>query len=156
MQEVGGNIPAFNKAIRDLYTKANGTESMLLVRTILKPSTIEGNGLFAGERISAGQVIWEFTPGLDATFPRASLKALPPVVQDFLNRYCSLDGTSENLTIYADDARFINHSQQANTLWDEGAEVLVAARDIEAGEEITENYYVVEWDGLDSIGRRFG
>lgn len=126
---------------------------MLRVRTELKPSAIEGSGLFAAERISEGRVIWEFTPGLDVVFPLTLLKSLPPVVQDFLNKYCSRYG--EYLTVYADNARFINHSRESNTRWDDEAYVLVAARDIEAGEEITEDYNVVEWAGSDSAGHPF-
>jgi hypothetical protein len=126
---------------------------MLYVKTELKPSGIEGNGLFAAERISASQVIWAFTLGLDVVFPRALLKTLPSVPQDFVNKYCSRDG--ECLIVYADNARFINHSRQPNTKWDEEASVLRAARDIEVGEEITEDYHVVEWAGLEIKDRGF-
>lgn len=126
---------------------------MLYVRTELKPSAIEGNGLFAAEQISARRVIWAFTPGLDVVFPRSLLKSLPPVVQDFVNKYCSRDG--EFLTVYADNARFINHSRDSNTRWDDAADALVASRDIEVGEEITEDYYIVEWAGLDTSNRPF-
>jgi SET domain-containing protein len=126
---------------------------MLYVRTELKPSTIEGNGLFAAERIREGQVIWSFTPGLDIVFPRNLRESLDPVIQDFLNKYCSRDG--EYLIVYADNARFINHSRQSNTRWEDETAVLVAARDIETGEEITEDYYVVEWAGLDTTNRPF-
>lgn len=126
---------------------------MLFVRTELKPSPIEGKGLFAAERISAGQVVWAFTLGLDIVLPLSLLTSLPPVVQDFLNKYCSRYG--EYLTVYADDARFINHSRDPNTRWDDEADALVSTRDIEVGEEITEDYYVVEWGGLDTTNRPF-
>jgi hypothetical protein len=126
---------------------------VLHVRTELKPSAIEGNGLFAAERINVGRVIWAFTPGLDGIIRLTLLNSLPPVVQDFLNKYCSRDG--EYLTVYADNTRFINHSRESNTRWDDEGAVLVAARDIEAGEEITEDYYVVEWAGLDTTNCPF-
>jgi uncharacterized protein len=126
---------------------------MLHVRTELKLSNIEGLGLFAAERIGAGQTIWAFTSGLDVIVPRRLLKPLPPIMQEFINRYCSRDG--EYLTIYADNARFINHSRDSNTRWDDEADALVAARDIEPGEEITEDYYVVEWAGLKTTNRPF-
>jgi SET domain-containing protein len=126
---------------------------MLHIKTELRSSAIEGYGLFAAERIGAGQVIWRFTPGLDVIFPRDLLKSLLPVMQEFGRRYCSRDG--EFLTVYADNARFINHSRDSNTRWDDAAGVLVASRDIEAGEEITEDYYVVEWAGPDSTDLPF-
>lgn len=126
---------------------------MLFVRTRLKPSSIEGIGLFAAERIGVGQTIWAFTPGLDSSFPLDSLRSLAPIVQDFLNKYCSLDRERRFPIIYADDARFMNHSSHPNTRLDENAGILVAAADINEGDEITENYCLVEWNGRDLTSR---
>jgi len=126
---------------------------MLFVRTKLSPSSIEGIGLFAAEQIGVGQTIWAFTPGLDSTFPLNSITSLAPVLQSFLNKYCSIDRERELLIIYADDARFINHSYHPNTCLDEKTGSLVAAQDINADEEITENYCLGEWNGCDFTSR---
>jgi uncharacterized protein len=120
---------------------------MLLVRTELKVSPIHGYGLFAAERIAAGQVIWRFTPGLDAIVSFEGIAAQPLLVQLFINRYCSLDPSRNCFTVYADDTRFINHSFQPNAWPDEENDLLIAARNIESGEEITEDYTQTEWDG---------
>ena len=126
---------------------------MLFVRTRLRPSSIAGIGLFAAEQIGVGQTIWAFTPGLDSTFPLNSMTSLAPVLQGFLNKYCSIDRERELLIIYADDARFINHSYHPNTRLDEKTGNLIAAQDINADEEITENYCLVEWNGCDFTSR---
>ncbi|MFY9620648.1 MAG: SET domain-containing protein [Pyrinomonadaceae bacterium] len=122
---------------------------MLLVRTELKASRIHGYGLFAAERIAAGRVIWRFTPGLDAAVPLESIASQPSIIRDFINRYCSLDPPRNRFVVYMDDTRFINHSFQPNVWLDQEHDILVASRDIEAGEEITEDYSETEWDGLE-------
>jgi SET domain-containing protein len=94
---------------------------MLFVRTRLKHSPIEGLGLFAAEQINAGGPIWAFTAVLDSTVPLDLLTSLTPVARDFLNKYCSIDREHGRLIIYADDARFINHSPHPNTRLDDKA-----------------------------------
>ncbi|HKO44470.1 MAG TPA: SET domain-containing protein [Pyrinomonadaceae bacterium] len=124
---------------------------MLLVRTKLKASPIHGFGLFAAERVPAGQVIWRFTPGLDAALPLENIFSQPLVIQGFISRYCSLDPTRNCFIVYVDDARFINHSFQPNVWLDKQQDILIAAKDIESGEEITEDYSVTEWDGPNMV-----
>lgn len=119
---------------------------MLLVKTALKPSPIQGNGLFAAERICAGRVIWTFAPGLDVTFRCDAVESLSSTVRGFLDRYSIFDHTGDYLIVCLDDARFINHSPSPNTLLDERCETLIAAVDIELGEEITEKYSSTDWD----------
>jgi len=119
---------------------------MLLVKTALKPSPIQGNGLFAAERICAGRVIWTFSPGLDVTFRLDAVESLPAMVRSFLDRYSIFDHSGHYLIICLDDARFINHSSFPNTLLDEDGATLTAAVDIEPGEEITEKYSSTDWD----------
>ena len=41
---------------------------MLKVETTLGPSAIEGTGLFAGQDIDAGMIIWEFNARFDQSF----------------------------------------------------------------------------------------
>ncbi len=45
---------------------------MLLVKTHLGKSKINGIGLFADEFISKGKVIWKFTPGFDFVLTKKS------------------------------------------------------------------------------------
>lgn len=50
---------------------------MFIVRTYIGPSGIHGNGVFAGEDLAQGQVIWEFAPGLDLVVPFDRIAAAP-------------------------------------------------------------------------------
>ena len=50
---------------------------MMLIRTVVRPSSIHGMGLFALERIPKGTEIWRFEPGFDRTFARRPSKAAP-------------------------------------------------------------------------------
>lgn len=111
---------------------------MLRIPTRLGPSAIPGAGLglFAAERVPAGTLVWRLDPGADV-----ALDALPgdPVRRRFVEvyGYVPLDGP-ERWVVCLDDGRFINHADAPNTTDD--ADTTVAARDIEAGEEITSDY----------------
>ena len=43
---------------------------MLVVKTYINKSKIHGFGLFAGENIKKGTVIWKFNPVIDRKFNR--------------------------------------------------------------------------------------
>lgn len=117
---------------------------MLLVKTILAPSDIEGLGLFAGQDIPKGTIVWKFVPGVDALLDNASIQSLPEITQDICRRYAYLDSNSKKYVLCGDDARFENHSENPNTtgVYPEGEPfgMDIATRDIQAGEEITCDY----------------
>lgn len=117
---------------------------MLIVKTILAPSAIEGLGLFAGQHIPKGTIVWQFVPGVDAIFDAAEIEKLPEVTQDICRRYAYYDRANNKYVLCGDDARFENHSDDANTtgVYPEGLPfgVDVATRDIQEGEEITCDY----------------
>ena len=124
---------------------------MLLVKTYLDKSNIEGLGLFAGEDIPAGTIIWRNHP---ITCQKVSpgillgmLESLPKIVMDTVLKYSYLK--NGNYFILGDNTKFINHSVIPNvTLLDENVEV--ALRDIKIGEEILENYFA-NYDAEDSF-----
>jgi uncharacterized protein len=114
---------------------------MMLVRTYLSSSKIEGIGIFATELIKAGDMIWRLDPKFDVIFTESEIEDLPPHMQDFVLRYLyphlKQPGT---WVLESDNGRFMNHCESPNTdftQFDEG----FAIRDIAAGEEITCNYY---------------
>ena len=117
---------------------------MLIVKTILAPSAIEGLGLFAGQHIPKGTIVWQFVPGVDAIFDAAEIEKLPEVTQDICRRYAYYDRANNKYVLCGDDARFENHSDDSNTagVYPEGLPfgVDVATRDIQEGEEITCDY----------------
>jgi uncharacterized protein len=117
---------------------------MLLVKSILAPSDIEGLGLFAAQHIPKGTIVWKFVPGVDALFDIAAIEELPEITQDICRRYAYLDPHSQKYVLCGDDARFENHSEDPNTAgqYPEGEPfgIDVATRDIQVGEEITCDY----------------
>lgn len=117
---------------------------MLLVKTLIGPSPIEGMGLFAAEPIKAGTVTWRFLPGFDQLFTVEQIAGLPDVARAALETYTYLHAPS-GLYIYClDNARFMNHADLPNTagVHREGAidGYDIAIRDIAAGEELTCDY----------------
>ncbi len=114
---------------------------MMLVRTYLSNSAIEGVGIFAAEPIKVGDVIWRLEPKFDVFFTEEDIEALPPHMQDFIARYSYPHMRKSGICVLeSDNGRFMNHSETANTDFTD-FEQGYAIRDIEAGEEITCNYF---------------
>jgi hypothetical protein len=97
-----------------------------------------GNGVFATRRIAAGTLVW--IPGeTDQTLSVMQVSAMSERERKYLAEYSYL--TNEGTYIVSKDiARFVNHSCNANALSIAGLEVSIVVRDIEQGEEITEDY----------------
>lgn len=115
---------------------------MLLVKTYLDRSTIHGIGLFAGERIPAGTVVWRRSPEIDLLLEPAQLDRLHAAARAQVEKYSYLDRMLGKLVLCGDDARFFNHSDTPNChdFPDASGGTTVAARDIERGEELTSDY----------------
>ena len=117
---------------------------MLLVRTFLKASPIEGIGCFARNFIPAGTPMWKFVPGFDRMlYASFALEMIDP---EFLDTYAQQDPTTGYYVLCTDNARFCNHSDAPNMgarapLFDP-AHTHDALRDIGAGEEITCDYRI--------------
>lgn len=113
---------------------------MLLVKTYVAASAIQGIGVFAVEPIAAGTVIWRFNPDFDRHVPVEAYENAPPYLRDLLDRYSYPDPDNPSVLVYeVDNGRFMNHSATPNSDFSDlgGAR---AIRDIAAGEEITCNY----------------
>lgn len=110
---------------------------MLLVKTYLDKSAINGIGLFAAEAIEAGTVVWRLSD-IDLVIHKRDLEAqkLSELQLKFVETYSYVNGNTYYLCI--DDARFMNHSAKPNT--HESGQCSIASRRIEAGEELTCNY----------------
>lgn len=117
---------------------------MMLVPTYVDKSLIHGLGMFTTNAIKKGEVIWRFIPGFDQRFTAAEYAALPELARNYLDTYAWTSKKSGLLVMSMDNDKFVNHSDTPNTLSeyrDDEAEVItVALRDIEAGEELTDNY----------------
>lgn len=129
---------------------------MLVVRTSLKYSPIHGLGCFAEENIKKGQIVWEFDSRFDLEFSEDELKNFSPSYLDFLKVY-SYTVIKDQKKIYVlcgDHARHMNHSESPNLL--EAGTVNgqnIAARDIQAGEELTCNYLDFDDDAHLKLGK---
>ena len=117
---------------------------MLLVKTKLGPSEIEGIGLFAAEDIPKGTRIWDYRPGFDLEFSPEFVQALPEPAHSYALRYAYLNKFKGTYILCSDDARFFNHSATPNTTSidspDGQVNADIAARDIREGEELTTDY----------------
>jgi SET domain-containing protein len=129
---------------------------MLLVKTTLAPSSIEGLGVFAAEGIKAGTIVWKFVPGVDLLLSDEKISRLPNIVTEVCERYAYRHGRMNNYVLCGDDARFVNHSDDPNTMGiyppgdDQGFDI--ATRDIEEGEEITCDYRTFDPEFVKKLG----
>lgn len=123
---------------------------MLLVRTKLGLSKIHGIGLFADEFIPAGKPIWQFAPKLDQVIPKNEFNALPEIAKSQILKYSYRSG--DKYVLCFDDARFFNHSPTPSMVdGKELADPVVAARDIQVGEEITSDYWAFDDDAATKL-----
>ncbi|HKJ92301.1 MAG TPA: SET domain-containing protein [Longimicrobiales bacterium] len=117
---------------------------MLLVKTCKKNSGIHGVGLFADQFIAHGTPTWRFTPGIDQALHPSELQRIPEAARGQFLTYAYLDIRTGLYVLCADDARFMNHSPEPDITSDYNEDpvfgVDIAARDIQAGEELTCDY----------------
>ncbi len=120
---------------------------MLLVPVRVDRSPIHGLGIFTVAPLARGTLVWRFTPQFDLALDPAVLDEQPPHFRMTMLHYGYIDPRVNLFILCCDDYRFINHSDTPNVSVDPGADrygVDVAARDIDAGEELTVDYGLVE------------
>jgi SET domain-containing protein len=129
---------------------------MLLVKTLIGPSPIEGMGLFAAEPIKAGTVTWRFLPGFDQMFTAEQIAGLPDVARAAIETYTYLHAASGLYVYCLDNARFMNHADVPNTAGVHFEDAIdgydIATRDIAAGEELTCDYRTFDAGFFRKIG----
>ncbi len=110
---------------------------MLIVKTYVAPSAINGLGVFLAEPVKAGQRVWEFNPIIDIEITPEQLACLAPAARAVAesHSYVERDG---RLILSRDNAVFFNHSDEPNTVTDRLGNR--ALRDLPAGIELTESY----------------
>jgi uncharacterized protein len=128
---------------------------MMLVKNYVDRSAIEGNGLFAGEPIKKGTIIWRFMEGLDVVIDESLLKTAPEPIRSYLERYTyphhELKG---KIILDGDHGRFMNHSDNHNCDYLSSNIEGIALRDIAEGEELTCDYNHFTPGGIESyIGK---
>lgn len=123
---------------------------MLLIRTFIGASAIHGNGVFAGEEIACGTVVWRYEPNFDRVILDEELGEMPDAFCDYIHMYAYRSSDiGGRLLLPCDHAKFLNHSADPNTI--ELPLKSIASRLIRMGEEITCDYsmFCVDWTGFD-------
>jgi hypothetical protein len=131
---------------------------MLLIPVTVGPSPIHNLGVMAAAPIAKGTVVWQFDPGVDHRHPAAWLANQPPHVKRHVETYGVLSLDRGVYNIPGDQTLFINHSGTPNLKPDEsiqvnGEGVVVALRDIAAGEELTIDYGTIDAADRDTLSR---
>ncbi len=126
---------------------------MLLVKTRIGPSEIEGIGCFADEFILKGTPIWRFQEGFDLKIPKDEVEKLSASGKYQFLKYAYLTGSGIYVLCF-DDARFFNHSDDPNVIeLDDGERGMnIAARDIQKWEEILCDYRLFDKDVSYKLG----
>lgn len=114
---------------------------MMLVKTYLDKSSIEGTGLFAKEFIPAGTKVWHLDDE-DEMFSYDEVEKLPDNKKEEVLKYSYC--WKGKYILCAGNGRFFNHSFTPNTETD--GEYEIAKFDIQAGEEMTCNYFHINDD----------
>lgn len=114
---------------------------MLLIGTYVAQSAIQGLGVFAGEAVGRGRLMWSLNSKFDIFIQEHELEEFPPYMRNYLAHYAyphmDMPGV---LVLDSDNGKFMNHSLSPNTdfrVFDKG----YALVDIAAGDEITCNYF---------------
>jgi SET domain-containing protein len=126
--------------------------------TEVKTSKIHGIGLFAKKLIPKGKMWWHARPEDVLILTKKQFHTLDnsqktSSVDKFMQgllTYAYYDEVLDALVFCLDNSRFVNHSLNPNSgTVDEHSLNAIASRDIQPGEEITENYlYYVSCDWL--------
>ncbi len=106
------------------------------VKTYLDKSKIHGIGLFAGEFIPKGGLIWKFS-AMDQKITKEEFEKLNMSEEEltFIRDYAY--GKNGEVVLCSDNAKYANHSYTPNS---DGYLEQYALQDIEKGDEITCDY----------------
>ncbi|MBL9176251.1 MAG: SET domain-containing protein [Verrucomicrobiales bacterium] len=129
---------------------------MMLIRTVVRPSSIHGMGLFAVERIPRGTEVWRYESGFDRSIPGEAVNALPSLARDHVHWFAYQSREDGQWILSGDHTCFMNHSDSPNTGTLPGSRppiTTVALREIAAGEELTCDYRAFDAQAMAKLGR---
>ena len=127
---------------------------MMHIKYKLNTSNKHGIGLFADENISRGVLIYTASPLLDINITQEEFNALEHNEKQEILWWGFFDEPNNVWHVDFDVSKFINHSKDATVTQDESHmdAYLIATRDIEKGEELTQNY--LEFESEEDLQRR--
>jgi len=97
-----------------------------------------GSGIFATQLIPKGTLI-TVPSEVDQVLSMEQVSAMPWSEREFLAEYAYLTNDGQYV-LHHDEARYMNHSCDSNTLTVVDIDICIAVRDILVNEEITEDY----------------
>jgi hypothetical protein len=115
----------------------------MMIPVEIKKSEIHGLGIFALEPIRKGQVLWQFTPGLDRTTSDYAVRYSEPRVRNFVMERGYLNSAKRQWVVCVDESQWWNfprNGDQANCVLggeQDGENLIIADHDIAVGEELT-------------------
>lgn len=120
----------------------------------MKESGLHGVGLFSDQTIKQGELVYTASPLLDLNITQQEFDTLNQNEKDELLWWGFFDQPSQMWHVDFDVSKFINHSYEASLTQakDHDEAYLVAARDISAGDELTQNY--LEFETQADLARR--
>lgn len=100
-------------------------------------SPVIGHGVVAERLIPRGTITW-ITDSLDIILNPIQVEQLPAMMRQHIDHYAFINHQGEAILCW-DIARYVNHSCEPSTL-SIGSLCTIAVRDIQPGEQITEDY----------------
>jgi len=127
---------------------------MIHIKYKLDRSDKHGIGLFADEDLKEGQLIYTASPLLDVNITQEQFDSLSDREKEEFQWWGFFDEPSQRWHVDFDVSKFINHSKEGTVTQDQlhNEAFLVASRDIEKGEELTQNY--LEFESEDDLKKR--
>jgi SET domain-containing protein len=127
---------------------------MIHIKYKLDNSNKHGIGLFADEELKEGQLIYTASPLLDVNITQEQFDSLTDREKEEFQWWGFFDEPSQRWHVDFDVSRFINHSREGTVTQDKGHDeaYLVTTRDVQKGEELTQNY--LEFESEEDLRRR--
>lgn len=117
---------------------------MIRVPCEVRKSEIHGTGVFATEALHQDRVVWTYEPGMDRAIGHYAVEYGDPEVMRFIQERGYINPARPKLWILCcDEGQFLNFAKEGQTAnlrlggLIDGEHVLLAARNIELGEELT-------------------
>lgn len=117
---------------------------MLIIETTLKAFQNKGIGLCSVHALTKGTFVYEVYDFFDILVSKKEVDSMPKIGRDFIEEHCSYSKKRDGYWVCVDNARFLNHSSNANLKWLDDVKKYITVRDISAGEELTCNYTQID------------
>jgi uncharacterized protein len=127
---------------------------MIHIKYKLDRSKLHGIGLFAGENLNKGTLVYTASPLLDVNISKEQFDLLNEKEKQEIEWWGFWDEANNVWHVDFDVSRFVNHSfnptLQQNTNTTDA--YLTTSRDVKAGEELTQNY--LEFESKEDLKKR--